>query len=375
MNIENKNGTLKVIAFYLPQFYPILENDRFFGKGFTEWTNVTKAKPLFKGHVQPQLPSELGFYDLRVPEVREQQAVLAREAGIHGFCYWHYWFGNGKRVLERVFNEVVESGNPDFPFCLGWANDSWTGRWHGLDNKVNIEQCYPGEEDYIKHFYEVLPAFKDKRYIKKDGKPIFYVYRAEELPDPNEFISCWRKLAEKEGLGNIFFIAGARDWDYKKHGFDAYVLPAPAREANIVALNKKVNGELAEKLIKNDFVKKMANSNFVKDMMARRGPMRIQYKDYINLVDSRSHEVGEVPIVLSNWDNTPRSARRGLVIENSTPELFGKHLENTVNKLSSMEDNIIFLKSWNEWAEGNFLEPSREFGRSYLEKCAEVLKS
>jgi hypothetical protein len=374
MNIKKEEKKVKVIAYYLPQFHPIIENDRFFGKGFTEWTNVTKAKPLFKNHNQPKLPSDLGFYDLRVPEVREEQVAMAKEAGIYGFCYWHYWFGNGVRVLERIFDEVVESGKPDFPFCLGWANDSWTGRWHGLDNKVNIEQCYPGEEDYIKHFYEILPAFKDKRYIKKDGKPIFYVYRAEDLPNPNEFISCWRKLADKEGLNGIFFVAGAREWDYSKNGFDAYVLPAPAREANIVAINKRIKGGLAEKLIKNHLVKKIANSTLVKNIMANRGPMRIQYEDYIRLVDSRIHEPGEIPIVLSNWDNTPRSGRRGLVIENSTPDLFRRHLENTVNKLPAKEDNIVFLKSWNEWAEGNFLEPSREFGRSYLERCAEVLK-
>ena len=155
----------RVIAFYLPQYHPIPENDAFWGRGFTEWTNVTKAKPLFKGHKQPKLPTELGYYDLRVSEVREQQASLAKEVGIEGFCYWHYWFGNGKRILERVFNEVLESDKPDFPFCLGWANESWTGRWHGLENEIIVEQTYPGEDDFKNHFFSILPALKDKRYI------------------------------------------------------------------------------------------------------------------------------------------------------------------------------------------------------------------
>jgi hypothetical protein len=372
--MNHKNIKAKVIAYYLPQFHPIIENDRFFGKGFTEWTNVTKAKPLFKKHLQPKLPSDLGFYDLRVPEVREQQAALAKEAGIHGFCYWHYWFGNGKRVLERVFDEVLESGKPDFPFCLGWANDSWTGRWHGLDNNVNIEQCYPGEEDYIKHFYEVLPAFRDKRYITKDGKPVFYVYKASELPFPKQFVSCWRELAKKEGLTGIFFIAGARDWDYKANSFDAYVLPTLAREANMIALNRHLKGSFSEKLLKNKWFIAFVNSKIIKTVRDNKGPMRIQYSDFINFVDARKLNDGQIPVVLTNWDNTPRSGKRGLVLENSTPELFKQHLQNTVKKLS-IGDNIVFLKSWNEWAEGNFIEPSIEFGTDYLGKSAEVLKN
>ena len=141
----------RAIAFYLPQFHPVPENNEWWGKGFTEWTNVVKARPLFKGHYQPHLPADLGFYDLRLPEVREAQARLAKEHGIEGFCYWHYWFGNGKRILERPFNEVLLSNKPNFPFCLGWANESWTGIWHGNPGKVLVEQQYPGKQDYIEH--------------------------------------------------------------------------------------------------------------------------------------------------------------------------------------------------------------------------------
>jgi len=153
-------GTARLIAFYLPQFHPIPENDNWWGKGFTEWTNVAKARPLFRKHYQPHVPADLGFYDLRLPEVRAAQAVMARSVGIEGFCYWHYWFA-GKRLLERPFNEVLKSGEPDFPFCLGWANQTWTGIWHGAPNRILIEQTYPGRADYEKHFHALLEAFHD----------------------------------------------------------------------------------------------------------------------------------------------------------------------------------------------------------------------
>ena len=194
----------RFIAFYLPQFHPTPENDEWWGKGFTEWKNVVKARPLFRGHEQPKIPSDLGFYDLRVPEVREEQARLAKEAGIEAFCYWHYWFGNGKRLLERPFNEVLESGKPDFPFCLAWANHSWYKKlWDPNAPKKDIllaEQTYPGVEDYVNHFKTLLPAFKDKRYLKVDGKLFFVLYSINDFKDVSLFINTWRTLAKENGL-------------------------------------------------------------------------------------------------------------------------------------------------------------------------------
>ena len=205
------NKKARVIAFYLPQFHPTPENDKFWGKGFTEWTNAAKAKPLFKGHHQPHIPADLGFYDLRMPEIRESQAKLAKEAGVEGFCYWHYWFGNGKQFLQEIFDDVVESGKPDFPFCVGWANHSWTNK-----NWVNTptfskdfyiaEQLYPGPEDHEAHFYSLLKAFKDPRYIKVDGKLLFYIFAPLNLPNADHFIEQWRKLGEKENLPGFYFV-------------------------------------------------------------------------------------------------------------------------------------------------------------------------
>ena len=219
---------IKPLAFYLPQYHPIPENNEWWGEGFTEWTNVSKATPLFPGHYQPHIPSDLGFYDLRLEEARIAQADLAKQYGIEGFIYWHYWFGNGKTILERPFNEVLESGRPDFPFCLAWANQSWTGIWHGLENQILMEQQYPGKEDYEKHFYHVLPAFQDKRYIRVDGMPVFFVYLPQELPDSNAFIDQWNELAIKNGLDGIYFIGiHYIDWPHKKDGFDNKTIHQP----------------------------------------------------------------------------------------------------------------------------------------------------
>ena len=221
---------MEVIAHYLPQFHPIPENDEWWGKGFTEWTNVVRARPLFRGHVQPHLPGELGFYDLRVEEVREGQAELAQRHGVTGFCYWHYWFaGNG--CLSARFDEVLASGRPDFPFCVSWANQSWTGIWHGAPDRVLMEQTYPGEQDDLEHFSNLRRAFEDSRYIRIAGKPLLCVYQPGQLPNAAQFVERWQKMAEEAGLGGLYLVAGLGESDYNSHvgdGFDAaayYKLP------------------------------------------------------------------------------------------------------------------------------------------------------
>src|SRR5215471_7891415 len=221
------NKKARVIAFYLPQYHPIPENDEWWGKGFTEWTNTAKAKPMFRGHYQPHVPADLGFYDLRVPETREAQAAMARRSGIEGFCYYHYWFA-GRRILERPFNEVLHSGVPDFPFCLCWANQTWSGIWHGAPNRVLIEQTYPGRVDHEAHFRTLLPVFADPRYIRVDDKPIFLIHRPAELPDTAATLALWRDMAADAGLGGLH-IAGAsfsQDSNPTALGFDAEVTQA-----------------------------------------------------------------------------------------------------------------------------------------------------
>ena len=345
----------RLIAFYLPQFHPIPENDEWWGKGFTEWTNVTKAQPLYKGHYQPNLPSDLGFYDLRVPETRIEQTELARQYGIEGFCYWHYWFGNGRRILERPFQEVLKTKQPDFPFCLGWANETWTGVWHGEPNRILIEQQYPGKEDYEKHFYALLEAFEDERYLTIDNKKLFVLHRASKLPEPEKFIEIWRNLASKEGIGDFFFVATATNLKPIENGFDGVIYHAPTTQ--LKHLNPKKHKRLIDKLPLLSKSKKEV------------GPKVYEYKDVVESNFNDPLPSQQFPVVIPNWDNTPRSARNGIVLDNSSPKLFGQILEKAINLIQDREPNhrIIFVKSWNEWAEGNYLEPDRRFGRGYLE--------
>jgi len=362
---------VRLIAFYLPQFHPIPENDEWWGKGFTEWTNVAKATPLFRGHYQPHIPADLGFYDLRVPETRIAQAELAREHGIEGFLYWHYWFA-GKRLLERPFNEVLKSGEPKFPFCLGWANDTWTGIWHGCPDKILIEQTYPGKKDEEAHFYTLLNAFGDERYITVDGHPVFLIYKPHMLPEPKRFIDHWKELAVKEGLKSIYFFGHAQtmQWKYEESGFDAMVPHNPGLTLHHAFdyFNSKRNfpDNVCLKLTKRKV------KDFYKHVFSR--PDVFLYKDYIKYaLPELRKDFDEFHCVLPNWDNSPRCGANAFIFHDSTPELFKKHLREAIEQVAHREPEkrIVFIKSWNEWAEGNYLEPDQKFGKAYLHACKE----
>lgn len=369
MNLQTPKARL--IAFYLPQFHPIPENDRWWGQGFTEWTNVAKAKPLFRGHYQPNVPADLGFYDLRVPETRIAQAQMAKEYGIEGFCYWHYWFA-GKRLLERPFNEVLKSGEPNYPFCLGWANESWTGIWHGSPNRMLMEQTYPGLADYEAHFYEVLKAFEDDRYIKIDGKPLFIIYRPKKLPDSKLFTDYWRELAVKSGLKGIYFMGTGFEptWIPEKHGFDASIIINPdftrGVSPKLIAPQIWPKSTSFDKLYNK--IVTLSTNNLPEGK--RQIPFVYSYETAIKnafLKDDVKYE--HYPCIFPNWDNTPRSGVNGRVFYGSTPELFRIHLKEALEIVKSQpeEKRIIFIRSWNEWAEGNYLEPDLQVGRGYLE--------
>jgi Glycosyltransferase WbsX len=365
------NLKARVIAFYLPQFHPIPENDQWWGKGFTEWTNVGKAKPLFKGHYQPRVPADLGYYDLRMPEIRQLQADMARENGIEGFMYWHYWFGNGRRILEKPFNDVLESGKPDFPFCLGWANHSWTT--HSWNSKTQwkkdatiAEQLYLGEEDYTRHFYTILPAFKDKRYIKVDDKPIFVIYAPLDFPNVESFLLLWRKLARENGLSGIHFVGQGGGWISNNQkilnmGFDA------VNSNGQWQAESRLNGKWG-KLFKHKLVEKFGGVVLQK----------YSYSKIINHFFTEQDEWDNVyPTILPQWDRSARSGRRAIIYHGSSPALFEKHIENALQKISKKPDQhkILFLKSWNEWGEGNYIEPDLKFGSAYLEVLKKKIKS
>lgn len=352
---------VRAIALYLPQFHPIPENDEWWGKGFTEWTNVGRAKKLFPGHNQPRVPADLGYYDLRVPEVREAQAELACEAGIEGFAYWHYWFGEGRTLLERPFREVLKSGKPDYPFCLAWANHSWYEKtW---DNKgtdrLLIEQKYPGPEDYERHFLYVLDAFRDPRYILVEGKPVFFVYSPCDTPELNVFFETWRGLAVKHGLKGIYFIALVHTEQelerVKAFGYDALSFD-PIWDFR--------------------FNNHSFRSLFAAGLHKLLGIPKIQsYKDYIAFFKEHFPlGKGLIPCVNPNYDHTPRSGKRAVTIVGDTPARFEELLEYAVRPEVMGEQDILVLRSWNEWAEGNYLEPDMRIGHGYLDALSHVLK-
>ena len=380
----------RVIAFYLPQYHPIPENDKFWGKGFTEWNNVVKAKPLFRGHVQPRIPADLGFYDLRLPEIREQQAALAREAGIEGFCYWHYWLGGGKELLERPFNEVVDSGKPDFPFCLGWANHTWSTRtWNSQkardDSEVIAEQTYPGEADYVAHFNKYLKAFQDRRYIKVDGKLLFVVFAPRDFADFRAFKDCWNRLAGEHGLGGFFFVGittnfsitsktetGEKKIDFRiKSKADMERIAGDyyqdIRDRGYDGVNPR--GDIRANVLSESFL-----SYYFKRFLQRIGIRTVVKHDYRDIVEhyycSRDTDPDVYPTIIPNFDRSPRAGwRTNHLWYNATPELFKKQVLKAIDLVRDKDDEhkLLFLKSWNEWGEGNYMEPDATYGHGYLD--------
>jgi lipopolysaccharide biosynthesis protein len=355
---------IRAIAIYLPQFHPIPENDQWWGKGFTEWNNVVKATPRFKDHYQPHLPSDLGFYDLRLSQIREQQASLAAEYGIYGFCYYHYWF-NGKRLLNKPLDEIIESGKPDFPFCISWANEDWTRSWDGQSGQVLMHQKY-SEADDIEHMQLLCRKyFKDKRYIRVDGKPLFIVYRVFNFPDPIKTANTWRKVAREEGIGEIYLCATqsmGKQINPETIGFDATLQFEP----DFASLPKKYSGTITQKILNKLKIKK---NPYTLDHVC-------MYKDFVDIaIEKEQPPYKCFPGITPSWDNAARRKKGALIMHGSTPEIYGKWLNAILSKFKpySKDENLIFINAWNEWAEGNHLEPCQKWGLKYLEKTREIL--
>ena len=345
-----KLNEVRAIAFFLPQYHPIPENDRWWGKGFTEWTNVTKARPNFEGHYQPHLPADLGFYDLRMPEVREEQAKLARQYGISAFCYYYYWFA-GKKLLNRPIDEVLQSGAPDFPLCICWANENWTRRWDGCEEDILIAQSHT-EADHIGFITEIAPALMDARYVRIHGKPLVVVYRLGLLPEPRRTADLWREYCMNAGIGEIY-LAYVQSFERMPlgdepsvYGFDAAIefpphrYPVRADELLRPLINPEYQGVLF------DYIK--TSENFIN----RPWP---SYKLFRT--------------VMPSWDNTARRQDVSHVFVGSTPERYEYWLRRVVEQTRRLhfgDERIVFINAWNEWAEGNHLEPDRQFGHQYL---------
>ena len=357
---------VKLIAFYLPQFHPVPENDAWWGKGFTEWRNVAKARPKFEGHYQPHLPADLGFYDLRVPEVREAQADMARQYGVHGFCYYHYWF-NGRRILERPFNDTLKSGKPDFPFCLCWANENWSRRWDGLDHEILLQQDYNDDDDR-NHILSLLPAFEDERYIRVNGKPLFLVYRTELLPNPAQTAEIWRNEARRHGLGEIYLARVERFTPFinpQEIGFDAAVEFAPYTPG-LAPIRYERFG--LDSLKQPKATRLAYNQNFIHEYKSLA-------QNYLAANDSADYR--RFRCVAPSWDNSARRATDANILHNSDPDAYEQWLKHAILKTynNPIGERIVFINAWNEWAEGCHLEPDAKYGHQFLEATRNALKS
>lgn len=355
---------IKTIAFYLPQFHPIPENNEWYGEGFTEWTNVAKAKPLFHGHYQPRIPADLGFYDLRLDEIRRRQSDMALQYGISAFCYWHYWFGGGKQLLEMPIWKMHEDSSVKIPFCIAWANESWKNKlWDSRgNNSLLIEQKYLGEEDYTKFFYTLLPLFKDNRYYRMDNKLLFLVHRPLDCSSSEMqcFLKTWHKLANKEGLGDFYFIGEDINCHDKNQilnlGFDAI-------------FDNNING----------IIQKSSLLNRVRLHIERKflhRPTIYNYKEASKyMVNESCRDEKVFPVIAPNWDHSPRSGGKAFLLHECEPEYFEELIKRTITLIQEKDDEkqIIFIKSWNEWGEGNYMEPDLKYGHGYLKALKDVL--
>lgn len=344
---------LKVFAYYLPQFYPTKENDDWWGPGFTEWTNVALAQKQFKGHYQPKVPGELGFYDLRLNETVIAQAKLAKDHNISAFCYWHYWLGGGKRMLDLPAENLINSIETDFPFFFAWANHDWKGVFFGAQNKILLTQKYGGKEEISLHFDYLIDFFNDTRYYKIDKKPVLQIYNPRGIPNCKEYLEYYNYLAVKSGFEGLYFI-GENIEEHEKHIF------------GLDAVTYSRHRAIEYKGHKNKYLRKTYN------FMNRAFPAQkiYEYKDAMKffLKDNPS-KLYEYPSIIPNWDTTARLKDKATILKNSSPDLFRQHINEVFSSIihKPKKHQIVYLKSWNEWAEGNYIEPDRKWGRKYLE--------
>ncbi|HUZ10765.1 MAG TPA: glycoside hydrolase family 99-like domain-containing protein [Acidimicrobiales bacterium] len=354
------SSRLRSVAFYLPQYHPIPENDRWWGAGFTDWDNVKKAVPLFRGHNQPDLPGDLGFYDLRDPDVQRAQAELALSHGVDAFCYYHYWF-SGKRLLELPLDEVLRTALPDLPFCLCWANENWTRNWDGQSNSVLLAQDYSPEDDRV-HGRWLAGVFADPRYLRIDGRPLLLVYRASSLPEPRRTAEIWREEAAAAGVGDPYLCKVERfaveEGDPERIGFDAATEFAPGWD---------VSRPLA-----------LRAADRCRRLLGRPSPyVRYSYQHSVSQALERPVPgYLRFPCVFTDWDNSPRRPSGASVFVGSTPERYGAWVEASARRALALRrgDTILFVNAWNEWAEGAHLEPDRIHGHAYLDAHAEAMR-
>ncbi len=357
------NNVLKKIALYLPQYHEIKENNEWWGEGFTEWTNVKKAKSLFKGHYQPHKPMNENYYDLSSNDILVQQASIAKNYGIDAFCFYHYWF-NGKLLLETPLHNLLNSKEPDINFCLSWANENWTRAWDGQEKQVLMQQDYSLADD-LKHIQYLIPFFKDPRYLKINGKPVFLMYRSELHPEILAATNLWREEAKKEGFPDLYLIRMenfTKDLNPSKHGFDAGMEFAP---------DVKLRGDKITKRKKSVYLfNKFLNYTGLRKSHIYANGIFSYRKMVSNMINKPKPDYKYFRCISPSWDNSARRKKNAAILFGSTPQLFGywaKKMKDYSDKNLPADEKLLFINAWNEWGEGCHLEPDEKWGFAYLQ--------
>jgi hypothetical protein len=356
----------KILAFLLPQFHRIPENDEWWGEGFTEWTNVRKAKARFRGHYQPRVPRGNRYYDLSDPATQDWQAELAGGHGLAGFCYYHYWFA-GRQLLEKPFDAVLRRRAPDFPFCLAWANDPWTRTWDGGDQDVLMAQTYGGRADWERHYRYLERAFLDPRYIRVDGCPMLLIYRTAGIVECSAMLDCWRNLAVQSGFAGLHIVSMLTYFGGDARGqlFDAQVEFEPFYTMTQLPLYLKAYEKISNK------ASWLSWSVFGRSPYA---PRSLDYRMIWREIARRSIPPGHYPGAFVDWDNTPRkSLHTSLVMRNVDIEAFRDGFTRLYEKAAHAQSRFIFINAWNEWAEGTYLEPDEQRGTVFLDIIKSVV--
>ena len=367
---------MKVIAFYLPQYYEFEENNKWWGKGFTEWTNVRGAKPLFRGHYQPTIPLNENFYCLEDEAVFHWQVQLAQKYGIYGFCFYYYWMGEGRQLMQKPIEMYLKNKNLDFPFCLSWANHNWARTWTGGNHDILMEVKYGSEDEWETHFSYLLAYFQDSRYIKMDEKPVLLIYQPELIPKLHNMLTYMNKRAKEEGLGGITFISQAPKYALENLGREPLIPYSIMYEPNYTDwacsnVNYFGNIKTSPKYAANKFtnnVKRLIN----KITLSKIPSLRLTVLDYDAhwemILNRKISDRRLLPGAFINFDNTPRKGYLGTLMRGFTVEKFGRYFKRFVRKVESeYEKDMLFLMAWNEWGEGAYIEPDEKHGYACLE--------
>lgn len=367
---------MKIIAFYLPQYHRTKENDEWWGEGFTEWTNMKQAKSLYENHYQPRIPLKQNYYDLSDISTMQWQINTARKYGIYGFCVYHYWF-EGKQLLQKPMENYLEDKSIDFPYCFCWANETWTNAWatDAKNPKVLMKQTYGKEDSWEKHFQYLLPFFKDERYIKNDNKPLFVIYRPEQIDNLNEMLDYFNKRASESGFAGIEFASQQKDFCLNKNSDDSRFSYKIEYQPDFAQYD--IQSKLRRRIDKTkEWILLFLQKNTGRSIRRVKNLIVLDYdKVWHAILNRKPEDEKRVPGAFVDWDNTPRYGKKGKVIQGASPKKFYKYMkQQIIHAREDYKKDMIFVFAWNEWTEGGYLEPDEKFGYGYLKALRQALE-